>query len=136
MKPMIILPPDAMSEENIKLLRENDICVVVASNPAAVRFVDPIPAISSRTDIENAAIQLSRKVLNPGIWNSSSDVPGMLAKLYIECLIKGTPLDPLPSQKEVEKKAYDFERIEEMRRLAKQDAREEQAAKKAAAKPK
>ena len=49
MKPMIILPPDVMDKENIDLLRENGICVVVAKDPAKVRFVDPIPAVASRT---------------------------------------------------------------------------------------
>jgi hypothetical protein len=56
MKPMIILPPGVMDDENIKLLRENDICVVVAEDPAKVRFVDPIPAASNRAQMEQAAI--------------------------------------------------------------------------------
>lgn len=60
MKPMIILPPDTMSEDNIKLLRENDICVVTATNPGQVKFVDPIPAASSQTQMERSAIRLSR----------------------------------------------------------------------------
>lgn len=63
MKPMIILPPGVMSEESIQMLRDNEICVVVAKNPAKVRFIDPLPCISSRTELEHAALQLAHKLL-------------------------------------------------------------------------
>lgn len=132
MKPMIILPPNAMSSEHMKLLRENHICVVTAKNPAEVKFVDPIPAVSSRSKIEDAAIRFSRKVLNQGYWSTDS-TRKELSATFFEILVNGTPLDPKPSQKEQEQKAYDFERIEEMRRLAREDAKAERAALKAKA---
>lgn len=56
MKPIIILPPGSLSDSNIQLLRDNELCVVVAKDPAAVKFVDPIPAISSRTRIKGTAL--------------------------------------------------------------------------------
>jgi hypothetical protein len=43
MKPIMILPPEVMSPEDIKLLNENGLCVVIVKEPAKVRFVDPIP---------------------------------------------------------------------------------------------
>ena len=137
MKPMIILAPGLMSEGNIKLLRENDICVVVAKDPAKVRFVDPIPAVSSRTKIEHAAIQLSRKLLqgiHPQYGQSwTSDTKAAIAQLYVNLLIEGTPLDPNPTQEEREKREYDREKIAEMGRLAREDAKAERAAAKARA---
>jgi len=129
MKPMIILPPDVMDKENIDLLRENGICVVVAKDPAKVRFVDPIPAVASRTQMEQAAISLSRKILHPGFWNDDSTRQEMCS-FYVELLTKGTPLDPRPSQEESEKKEYDAAKLQEIRELARNDARAERAAKK------
>lgn len=132
MKPIIILCPDAMSEENIKLLRENDLCVVVAKNPAAVKFVDPIPAASSRTSIENAAIKLSRKILTPGFWNSIGTRENMAAA-YIDILVKGTPLDPYPepTPEEREKEIFDSAKADELRKLAREEAKaQREAAKK------
>jgi len=130
MKPMIILPPEVMDNENITLLRENGICVVVAKDPAKVRFVDPIPAASSRTKVEQAAITLSRKVLKHGFWNNDA-TRQLLASNYVDILVKGTPLDPDPSQEEVEKEVYHAARLDEMRKLAREDARAERAAKNA-----
>ncbi len=69
MKPIIIIPEGAMSAESIKELRDNGICVVEAKDPACVKFLDPIPAAQGRTNVEDAAIQLSRKILNKGFWN-------------------------------------------------------------------
>lgn len=96
MKPIIIIPPDTMSEEHIKLLRENDLCVVVAKDPSKVKFVDPIPAMSSRTQIESAAIKLSRILLNKQ-WGhvSQSNLIGQdeFSKLYVKLLIEGTQLE-------------------------------------------
>jgi hypothetical protein len=64
MKPVLILPRDAMSEHDIDLLKENGFCVVIAKKPALVKFLDPIPAISSRTEIEAAAIRTTEHFLN------------------------------------------------------------------------
>lgn len=130
MKPMIILPPNQMSEANIKLLRENGICVVVAKNPAAVRFVDPIPAASSRTQIEAAAIKLSRKVLNPGYWNSDT-TRQEVCRTFVEILAKDTPLDRDGSQEERDALEIECARQEELRKIAREEVRAAKAAEKA-----
>lgn len=130
MNPIIILPPDAMSEDNIKLLRDNGICAVVAADPSKVKFFDPIPAQSSRTEIEDAAIQLSRKLLAGEVYGG--EAPANFAKVYVQCLVKGTPLDPKGTPQEQEKAIFDQAKREEITRLAQQEAREEAAARKAA----
>ena len=124
MKPIIILPPGAMSEPNLKMLRDNGLCVVVAKDPAKVKFLDPIPAAASRTATENAAIKLSRKLLTAGFWKNDSNRQE-IAVHYLDILLKGTPLDPEPSQEERERKAFDDSKLDEMRRLGVQEAREE-----------
>lgn len=126
MKPMIILPPDVMDESNVKLLRENGICVVVASDPAKVKFVDPIPAASSRTQMEDAAIRLSRRLLAGHLFeNNRRD----FANLYVDCLIKGTPLDVNYVEPEVrDKSIFDTAKQDELRRLAREEAKAERAA--------
>lgn len=131
MKPMIILPPDTMSNEDIQELRANGVCVVVSKDPAAVRFVDPLPAVTSRTEIEQAAIKLSRKLMSPGFWNSD-DTRRIITATFIDLLVAGTPLDPMPPQAELEKRAYDESKINEQRQIAREDARAEAAARKAA----
>lgn len=136
MKPMIILPPDTMTEENIKLLRENDICVVVAKDPSKVRFVDPIPSASSRTEIERAAIKLTRILLNRqwGHITVNGEIGiGTIARLYIECLAQGTPLDANGTTAEKEQQIFNQTKINELERLAREEARAERAAKKAKA---
>jgi len=42
MKPMIIIPPGQMSQADIKKLESNQICIVVARDPARVKFFDPM----------------------------------------------------------------------------------------------
>lgn len=131
MKPIIILPPDAMNSTQIAMLRQNGLCVVTAKDPAAVKFLDPLPAVSARGKIEQAAIALSRKVMSKGFW-SNDDTRALMAKTFIDLLVEGTPLDPNPSPEEQEKKIFSQAKIEEIRRLAIQEAREERAAAKAA----
>lgn len=126
---MIILPPDTMSEADMKLLRENQICVVVAKDPAKVKFVDPIPAASSRTQIENAAIQLSRRCLKGELFPNNR---GDFARLFVDCLVVGTPLDKDPTQAEREQAFFNNVKEDELRRLAKEEARAERADAKAA----
>ena len=138
MKPIIILPPDTMSKEHIKLLRDNGLCVVVAKDPAKVKFVDPLPVVSSRTKIESAAIQLSRIVLN-GTWGHWSNLGCIgretMAKIYVDRLTDGTPLDAAYSDPEVRnQEIYDLAKTDELRKLARTDAQAEYAAKKRAAK--
>lgn len=133
MKPIIILPPDVMAEDDIQLLRDNGLCVVVSTDPAKVRFVDPIPAVSSRTEMENAAIALSRKVLSPG-W-LAGDKPytvtrGTIASMYLDLLTKGTTLDA--EKMEYEKNVFDNAKIDEIRKIAREEARAEREAAKAA----
>lgn len=137
MKPIIILPPDAISDEDIKQLRENDLCVVVAKDPSAVKFVDPIPAMSSRTQIDRAAIALSRVVLN-GHWgnytNCSSISRQDAARIYVDCLTQGTPLAATYRDPEVvAKEIFDTEKANELRRLAREEAKKERATQKAKA---
>jgi hypothetical protein len=139
MKPMIIIPPNTMSDADIQELRKNEICVVVATDPAKVKFVDPIPAVSSRTKIEQAAIQLSRKLLHrqwTHITTDNSIGINTISRLYIECLIAGTPLDERGSIEEREQEYFDNAKMTELERLAKEEARAERAAKRAAANPK
>lgn len=139
MKPILILPPNTMSAEDIKILRDNDICVVVAKDPAKVKFVDPIPAASSRTQIEQAAITLSRKLLHRQ-WNhiTADGTIGVntISRLYVECLIAGTPLDEKGSREEQEQRFFDMHKRDELARLAKEEARAERPAKRAASKAK
>lgn len=136
MKPMMIIPPDTMSQEDIALLRENGVCVVVSKEPAALRFLDPLPVVSSRSQIEHAAIQLSRKLLakdpwidEHGYWKNleRANVLGM----FINLLAKGTPIDPDVTRQEREQAWDSQEKADE---IAREDARAERAAKKAATK--
>lgn len=131
MKPMIILAPNLMSDANIKELRDNGICVVVAKDPTKVRFMDPIPASSERTKMESAAISLSRQLLN---WNFSSASYAWgksdFAKMYMDILLKGSPLDANGSIEEQRERTYNLEKLDEIRRIAREDARAESARKK------
>lgn len=122
---MLIIPPNEMTPEDIKILRENDICVVVAEHPEKIKFVDTIPAASSRNQIENAAIKLTRKLFRGELFATNRKD---FANLYIDCLINGTELDTKPTQREEEERIYNQERFDEMRRIAREDARAEKAA--------
>jgi len=121
MKPMMILPPGLMSKADIELIRENGICVAVASDPTKVKFIDPIPAASSRSQIEDAAIKLSRILLN-GQWgnfyNSSQLGKSEFSVLFLKCLLQGTPLDPKGTLEERRDDIIAAEKAEEYRRIA------------------
>lgn len=127
MKPLIILPKGAMSDKDREELAKNNICVVEAEDPSLVKFVDSIPAIASRTEMEQAAIQLSRKVLQKDAWGYLSDAPKDLAKMFVDILVKGTPLDPRPTQQESEKQIFDQAKADELKRLAREEAKAERA---------
>lgn len=131
MKPILILPPDSMTAGDIQLLNNNGICTVVAKNPAAVKFLDPIPSAAERTKTEDAAIALGRKIMNKGFWTNDS-TRSEICKAYVDLLVKGTSLDPLPSIKEREQELFDTEKANEIRRLAREEAKAERAAKKKA----
>lgn len=136
-KPMIILPPGNMDAENIGLLRQNGICVVVSEKPQEVKFVDAMAAVSSRTQIEQAAIKLSRYLVTV---KSSDGTDGWsmtkkdITAHFVRLLIEGTPLDPQGTIEEREKKIYDATHEDEVRRIAREDARAERAARKEAKK--
>lgn len=132
MKPIIILAPGVMSDTDKQMLRDNGLCVVEAADPSKVKFVDPIPSAVQRTKIETAAIQLSRILLTSdnGYRASREDV----CKIYVEALIKGTPLQSGPTQEERERDYFNNEKRLELQRLAREEAKEERAAAKAAKK--
>ena len=135
MKPMIILPPDTMSKEDIQTLRDNDMCVVEATDPTKVKFVDPIPVSSSRTQIESAAIQLSRRILqyDSTTWNENCRMDAQKVwKTFIDLVIAGSPLDPKPSKAEMEQQIFDSARADELRKIAREEARAERQSKKEA----
>lgn len=135
MKPIMVLPPDLLSEADIKTLRDNDLCVVVAKDPSKVRFIDPIPAAQKRSKVGDAAIKLSRMLLT-GRWGhySNSSVIGRseFAKIYVDLIMEGSELDPAGSPEEVEQSIYDSARADEIRRLAREDTKAERAKKKEA----
>jgi hypothetical protein len=135
MRPIIIVPPGALSKEDIKLLRDNELCVVVAKDPSQIKFLDPIPCISSRSQIENAAIKLSRKILNGTAldnqtWNP--DCRAIFARMFVELLIQGTPLDRNGTIAEQEENYFNESKLDELDQLARQEARAEYKARKVA----
>jgi hypothetical protein len=136
MKPIIILPPDSVSEGDIKLLNDNDLCVVVAKDPAAIKFVDPIPSMSSRTEIEDAAIKLSRRILHRQVVkdNMGNISPAAITGLFVQLLTEGTPLGADETQAEREAHIFRREKEAEIVRLAREEAKAERAAKKAGVK--
>jgi hypothetical protein len=134
MMPIVVLPPDSVSEADIEVLRKNGLCVVVAKEPSLVKFMDPIPAVVGRTAVEDAAIQLSRKILTKGFWNDTGGTRKEIATAYYDILIKGTALDPNPSKKEREEEIFSLAKADELRRLAREEAKAERAAAKAAKK--
>lgn len=134
MKPVIVLPPDCMAEGDVAELRANGFCVVVAMHPEKVRFMDPAPA--DRTQVERAAIMLSRKLLS-GVHPESgrswtADTIGAFSTLFTRILMDGTPLDPKGTRAEQEQKAIDEARMDELTKIGREEAREERAEKKRA----
>lgn len=130
MKPIIILPPGMMTPEDIQKLEANWLCVVIAKDPSQVKFLDPTLCIAHRTDLEQAAIQLSRKVLNPGYW-THDDTRQQLTRTFCDILLKGTPLDKNPTKAEQEAEIISNARLDELRTIAREEARAEKAAAKA-----
>lgn len=98
-KPVIVLPPDTMTDDHIAMLRENGFCVVVASDPAKVRFLDPIPVVSSRTEIESAALSLVRLIFDSTSFEGYNSIQrNDISRAYINILKQGTILDPKQPQ--------------------------------------
>lgn len=140
MKPILIVPEGQMSAESIKVLNDNDICTVEAKDPSQIKFVDPIPAISNRTEIEVACIKLSRFLMIEST-NDYSVTRKEIASYYLKFLSEGTPLDRNGTHEEQKKRIYDMAFADEVDKIARQDARDEakrkrdeKAAKKAAEK--
>lgn len=131
MRPMIVVPPGTISKDDIARLDENGVLVVEAKDPAALRCIDPLPVQSSRTQIEHAAIQLSRRLLSgQGFGGNGYTTHASITALYVELLAKGTPLQPGPTQEEIEQRIMTNEREAELRRIAREEARAEREAKK------
>lgn len=88
-----------MSEEDMQRLRDNGMCVVVAEDPSQVNFIDPLPCISSRTEIDYAAIQMAKKVLRPETWQEGINSIGyrlcirLFSNFILEAAAKGTQQD-------------------------------------------
>jgi hypothetical protein len=134
-KPILILPPDSVSEADIARLNDNDLCVIVAKDPAAIKFLDPIPAAAGRDKIDEAAIQLSRKLLNKDElqfdeWGRVTYAN--VAELFVKLVTLGTSLTRLPTAddeaeawEETFEQIYKDSRADEMDKLGKQDAKAE-----------
>lgn len=128
MKPVIIIPKGAISREDIERLNANGLCTVEADDPAKVKFLDPIPAAAQRGKVEDAAIMLSRRLLQL----QGSTTKAEVAQMFAAFIIQGTPLDPQPSKEDRARGAHDEAYFEEVRRIARQEAKEDRAAARAA----
>jgi len=136
MKPIMVLKKGTLAPDAIEALRANGLCVVESDDPGALKFLDPIPSMAQRTKIEDAAIQLSRKMLNRDFWitdnqwrsRDRSDV----ARLYVELLVKGTALGNEPTQQKRELEYFTREKLDEIQRLARAEAKADREAAKAA----
>ena len=83
-KPIIVLPKGEVTKRDIKKLNDNGLCVVEASDPSKVRFIDPPPEGYSVQ--ERAAIELFRVlVAKPGFSINRSG----LTEMYVEVLMRG-----------------------------------------------
>lgn len=90
MRPIIILPPGAVSQKDMQRLRDNLCCVIVAKDPSLVRFSEPPP--EGYTAQERACIRLCRVLLSK--TNRENNITGTnLAGLYVDMLLEGTPLE-------------------------------------------
>jgi len=128
MKPIVLLPEGEMKPQDIAKLTANGICIVECKDPARVKFLDPIPSAASRSKIEQAAIMLSQKIMRQGYWSDPA-TRNLVIATYFDILVKGTPLDPL---RVLEQEIFDEEKENEIRRLARVEAKEQRdAAKKA-----
>lgn len=94
-RPVIILPPDEMSDQDIEKLNQNGFCVVVAKNPDQVRFMDP--PLQSYPAPERAALRLCRYVIanrsNENAYNAQAYKA--LTERLCDYLLEGTPLQPV-----------------------------------------
>lgn len=96
MKPILILPPGEMSPEDMDRLRENDICVVEAKDPSAIRFCDPPPS-GNYDQVTEASLTLSRYVVN-NTTQGSHDARS-LAAYWAKLLMDAHPIRKQPVEK-------------------------------------
>jgi len=133
MKPIIIVPTKTLSPENLKMLRDNELCVIEAKDPAKIKFLDPIPSASQHDKAEAAAISLSRILLN-GQWaeyDSSAQIGrSTFSRIFVDLLIKGTALDRNGTIAQQRDNEYNYAYAQEVAKLAREDARNERAKKK------
>lgn len=88
--------------------------------------------------MEEAAIKMSRILLNAR-WRFVSGgaivesvTKNQIRSVYLDCLIEGTALSDDGSREQQERKIIDSARAEELAKIGREEARAEQAAKKAA----
>jgi hypothetical protein len=85
MQPILVLPPDEMSPEDMQRLRDNGICVVEAKHPGELRFIDP-PPVGNHDQVTEASLNLTRFVVNNyqsgGSYNAK-DLAGYWAHMLI-----------------------------------------------------
>lgn len=126
MKPILVIPTNAMTPDSVMALRSNGICVVETEDPSKVKFLDPIPSAAERTRVEDAALSLSRKVLSTSFWTNGRESGAWqaVAATYLDALVNGTPLDSKPSPVEEERRIYQEAKNDELRKIAKEEARE------------
>lgn len=133
MKPIIVLPPDTISPEDIEKLRENGLCVITSKDPTAVKFLDPIASAADRPKAEQAAIELSRVLLH-GIWSKYSCTSTIsradIAQMFVDIFTKGTDLGR-EDRRAAAEQIYQHAKASEIEKIAREEAREERAAKKA-----
>lgn len=89
-RPVIVLPPDAMAKRDIDRLNRAGFCVVECKDPALVRCIEP-PFVDYEAP-ERAAMALCRFMLScsDGASWTKKDVGATLAHF----LIQGTPIQP------------------------------------------
>jgi hypothetical protein len=135
MKPILVIPKGSISADDIKKLNDNGICTVESDNPAMVKFLDPIPSAQERGRVEQAAIQLSRLVLNGMIGPRNYPLNrSEIHSIFVECLLTGTPLDRNATTQDQERRFFEDAKRDELNRLAREEAREERRAAKEAKK--
>lgn len=90
-KPVLILPIGCISKSDMKVLKNNGICVVEAKDPSAVRFLEP-PIVNDYSIQEKAAIELCRYYCQKETFMISKD---NFNNTLVHFLINGTKLKPV-----------------------------------------
>lgn len=91
MKPILILPPEQMSPEDMERLRENDICVVEAKDPSLIRFCDPPPS-GNYDQVVEASLNLSRYVINSDSGPNCTFTMRQLSTYWAQLLLNAHPI--------------------------------------------